>query len=394
MRIKLIYACAFAFGLAVFFSVPNALANEAPDAEPLEPEFLCPRTENLSMPGLCPAQGRGQEEVQLRAFELSLELPELPAVEIGYNPNALSQSRYARVNADTPVYASPESGAAGEEPLRLLGLGINAGFIFVTLDDLVIYEGQEWFQINRGEFVRREDIALTEASQFGGVTFEEAIERPFAWMVATVNPLKTPGGDINYDVRPLRRYDTVQIYNTFNIDGWDWYQVGPNQWIEQRAVSVLEMYDRPEEVSGRWIAVNLYEQTLSAYEDDELVYATLISSGLDAWPTNLGVFQIYAQLESDGMTGAFAEDQSDYYYLENVPWTQYFDGAIALHGAYWHDGFGYQRSHGCVNLSPTDAKWIYDWAEKETWVWVFDPENPDDPILYPKDPEVEASDAN
>ena len=40
----------------------------------------------------------------------------------------------------------------------------------------------------------------------------------------------------------------------------------------------------------------------------------------------------------------------------------YFDGDIGLHGTYWHDGFGYRQSHGCVNLSVTDAKWLYEWA--------------------------------
>jgi len=48
-----------------------------------------------------------------------------------------------------------------------------------------------------------------------------------------------------------------------------------------------------------------------------------------------------------------------------VPWTMYFDDQIALHGAYWHDGFGFRRSHGCVNLTITDAHWLFHWAESE-----------------------------
>jgi len=47
----------------------------------------------------------------------------------------------------------------------------------------------------------------------------------------------------------------------------------------------------------------------------------------------------------------------DFYSLEEVPWTMFFDEGRALHGAYWHDSFGYRRSHSCVNLSITDAKW-------------------------------------
>jgi len=40
----------------------------------------------------------------------------------------------------------------------------------------------------------------------------------------------------------------------------------------------------------------------------------------------------------------------------------YFYRGYGLHGAYWHDGFGYPRSRGCINLSPRDARWLFDWA--------------------------------
>ena len=84
------------------------------------------------------------------------------------------------------------------------------------------------------------------------------------------------------------------------------------------------------------------------------------------------------------MRGAFTADWSDYYYLEDVPWTMYYDEARALHGAYWHNGFGYARSHGCVNLGPGDALWLYNWASIGDWVYVWDPSGrtPEDPSLY------------
>ena len=52
-------------------------------------------------------------------------------------------------------------------------------------------------------------------------------------------------------------------------------------------------------------------------------------------------------------------DSPLWYYLEDVEWTQYFFGAYALHAAYWHNSFGFTRSHGCVNLTISDAKWLY-----------------------------------
>ena len=39
---------------------------------------------------------------------------------------------------------------------------------------------------------------------------------------------------------------------------------------------------------------------------------------------------------------------------------------LALHTAYWHDKFGTPRSHGCLNLAPWDARWLYFWSDP--WV--------------------------
>ena len=84
------------------------------------------------------------------------------------------------------------------------------------------------------------------------------------------------------------------------------------------------------------------------------------------------------------MTGAFEADRSDYYYLDKVPWTMYFDGARALHAAYWRTMFGFPQSHGCVNLSPGDAHFLFDWANEGDWVYVWDPsgQTPTDPSKY------------
>ena len=52
----------------------------------------------------------------------------------------------------------------------------------------------------------------------------------------------------------------------------------------------------------------------------------------------------------------------DPYDVDRVPYVLYFHDDEALHAAYWHDGFGTPASHGCVNLSLADARWLFDWA--------------------------------
>ena len=156
--------------------------------------------------------------------------------------------------------------------------------------------------------------------------------------------------------------------------------------IEHRFIArVIPNYTRPEGVPvDKWIEVNLYEQTLSAYENGKLVFATLISSGTPPFYTKPGVFQVYKKLEFDPMYGTFELDRSDYYYLEEVPYIMYYDDLRALHGAYWQTLLGYQRSHGCVNLSVADSHWLYDWANEGDYVYVWDPsgETPTDPSFY------------
>jgi hypothetical protein len=121
---------------------------------------------------------------------------------------------------------------------------------------------------------------------------------------------------------------------------------------------------RPEGVRARdkWIHVDLDEQALVAYEGDRPVMATLVSSGKGAeFATPKGLFQIREKHISTTMRGA--DPDEGYYEVEEVPWTQFYHDAFALHGAYWHDDFGKTRSHGCTNIAPVDARWLFYWTE-------------------------------
>jgi hypothetical protein len=181
-----------------------------------------------------------------------------------------------------------------------------------------------------------------------------------AWVLIPSFPSPYPGASGDSSRPRLERYTRVNIFEVVEVDGWRWYLVGPDAWIQQTNVAKIVFTEKPEGVKGRWVAVDLYEQVLVAYDEDTPIYATLISSGLPDWATNEGTFQTYWRLANGYMTGA--EGQSDYYLVEGVPYTMYFDQSISLHGTYWHDGFGYRHSHGCVNMTITDAKWLFEWT--------------------------------
>lgn len=118
--------------------------------------------------------------------------------------------------------------------------------------------------------------------------------------------------------------------------------------------------------SDRWIEIILKEQRLIAHEGDSIFMNTLISSGKYG-RTRTGTFSIWTKLRSTKMSGGVGRN---YYYLPNVPCVMYFDGAIGLHGTYWHNNFGHPMSHGCVNMKTPDACQLFDWVSVGTRVLV------------------------
>lgn len=113
----------------------------------------------------------------------------------------------------------------------------------------------------------------------------------------------------------------------------------------------------------RWVDVDLATQILTAFEGNTPVFYTLVSTGRGGAPelsTPVGEHRVWAKLLSTKMDNL--EDVEHAYSLEDVPYVQFFSKGVALHGAFWHDDFGKKRSHGCVNLSPEDARHLFEWS--------------------------------
>ena len=110
-----------------------------------------------------------------------------------------------------------------------------------------------------------------------------------------------------------------------------------------------------------WIDVDLSSQMTYAMVGDQVSNSFLVSTGL--WPnlTVTGVYRIYVKYRSADMYGAD-------YYLSGVPYIMYFYKGYGLHGTFWHSNFGNPMSHGCINLRPTDAGWLFDFAQVGTVV--------------------------
>ena len=153
-----------------------------------------------------------------------------------------------------------------------------------------------------------------------------------------------------------------RVYHRLERPEWE-----EPRYLKSWFVGVAERIDPPFAVAEGepWVHIDLGEQTLVLYRGTEPVYATLVSTGLDGHGTPTGVFRIHKKMLSDTMADLGPDAGDESYRIQDVPWTQYFAGSVALHAAFWHGRFGIERSHGCVNLAPGDAAQVFagTWPE-------------------------------
>ena len=160
-----------------------------------------------------------------------------------------------------------------------------------------------------------------------------------------------------------------------NGHGYGYGAYGELYWADGAAFKVLTDADvapiHPDvDPNDKRIEANLDYQTLSCYEGTKEVYFCRISSGIGYDPgtgqldeklaTPVGNLLTHWKIISLNMTaGTFQSGYS----TPAVPWTTMISGdGVAVHGAFWHNAFGEKRSHGCINVSPEDAKWIFRWT--------------------------------
>jgi hypothetical protein len=250
-------------------------------------------------------------------------------------------------------------------PAKLLQARLN-GDVFLALDRLESAGAHRYYRTVRGRYVSARDVEPRSVPEMHGEVLRGGKKLPWAFVDAE--------GEAPLFREQRGRFDKVGIaaaHGSFPLRAvrsrrGARYAVGPGKFAVPLArVRVARARPRPSQVSARekWIHVDLSEQVLVAYEGDRAVFVTLISSGKedDLHATQTGLFYIRDKHLSVTMRGDDPMDGP--YEVGEVPWTQYYSRGYALHGAYWHDSFGKPRSHGCTNLAPADARWLFYWTD-------------------------------
>lgn len=176
-------------------------------------------------------------------------------------------------------------------------------------------------------------------------------------------------------------------------DGQPWYRLHDELLEEEYHVPAAHLRpfhddelnpitpDLPWE--AKRIEISLTRQTLVAYENDQAVLTTRISSGIpDGGSTPNGIstntpsgqFNVESKMPSKHMGNGQLTGAPDATTLPGVPWTCFFKipPGYALHGTYWHNNFGTRMSHGCVNLRNEDALWLFRWTHPKVFFPIQD----------------------
>ncbi len=270
-------------------------------------------------------------------------------------------------------------GEGGPSGTAIAARYLDRGFM-VASNGVEVRAFRYFVRTTGGRYIKQSQLEERSGSDFHGVELGEERQLPVAWAVRTSRPwVKTEDaeGNVSFhedeEAEPIERQTFLEGWTErSNMGGQVMHAIGNDQYLRAWFASVAERIDRPQEVAEDepWVHVDLSEQTLVLYHGDTPVYATLVSTGIEDNETPTGIFEIRDKHVTNTMANIGPDASSDRYRIEDVPWTQYFEGSFALHAAFWHTRFGMPRSHGCVNMAPTDAHRVFQdtWPElPESW---------------------------
>ena len=202
--------------------------------------------------------------------------------------------------------------------------------------------------------------AIPETGVVGEITI------PYADSFWAINRSPTPGPRLYY---ASTHWITAMVID--QRDGSPWYKAYDNlnnshyytrtDWVRIIPAADLTLTSPGVAESDKHIEISLDRQILLAFESNVPVHASRVATGKPHYETPTGSFRTFHKRPTYHMTGG--ADITSTFDLPGVPWDSYFtDSGAAMHGTYWHNDYGHPHSHGCVNMTPEDARWIYRWT--------------------------------
>ncbi|WP_438019217.1 L,D-transpeptidase family protein [Sorangium sp. So ce315] len=273
------------------------------------------------------------------------------------------------------LYGRPAPGLAGDrrapDALVLGRARTRSGFALLSTFD---HDGRLFGLTTDLAVLPLDRTRVVRPSAFTGLRLAEDAALPVAFAKRRRAARLVPAARGGFTSAPLRFREAIPLTGASrSVGGVDHLEARDGSLV--RADDVVRIDPLPRApawaVRGRkWIDVSINQQSLVAYEGTRPVFVTLVSTGADGlgdWKTTRstiqGLFRIHTKHVTVTMDGD--EEDEDPFDFRDVPFVQYFTEGFAFHAAYWHDDFGTPRSHGCINLAPLDAAWLFEWTTPE-----------------------------
>jgi len=244
---------------------------------------------------------------------------------------------------------------------------------FIAVDKSFGWNNRLWYKTTSGLVAPSDRMYIAKPPDSQGIEVPAGVKQ-----VGFITAAKAVKYEYNAEKKTVTPVGSIARLSAFGLTGATasvstviYRQTTEGWWMKGIDGTFTEPGPPPPDLAPgeKWIDVNLTRKTLVAFEGDKLYYAAVVSPGKKSkkkekdHSTVQGTFRIrekHLAVTMDG-DGAVAGDLP--YSIEDVPYVEYFERSYALHGAFWHNNFGHDMSHGCVNLSPLDAKKLFFWSE-------------------------------
>jgi lipoprotein-anchoring transpeptidase ErfK/SrfK len=252
----------------------------------------------------------------------------------------------------------------------LLARRLVQGF-YIAVDREFEWGSRSWYKTTKGMVTPKDRFVAVEGSSFHGVELNEERALPLAFVYGTRDSrprYRVEHGSAR-QVGTLAKLQPVHLTGEkLELAGHSYLQTAEQDYVQADQVRVASAPAQlPANLAAdeRWVSVDLRTQTLVALVGERPVYATLISSGKETNDVTTdhrspsGEWTIREKHITTTMDGDGSAAGDLPYSIEDVPYVMYFEGSYALHGAFWHRNYGVRMSHGCINLAPLDAKYLF-----------------------------------
>lgn len=247
----------------------------------------------------------------------------------------------------------------------------------IAIDRTFAWAGRTWHRTTMGLVAPADSVGMVKASDFKGVELTGDWQLPVAFaMVANAGVYESKDKKSFKGTKDkLKRQSAIRLlaptaagFEEVKQGGLTWLPTADGRWVRAMDVVKVEKVAPPPDLKPgeKWVDVSIKGQWLVAYEGEKPVFTTLVSTGRDGtnekgrFATVQGSYRVREKHVAATMDG---DTSGELYSIEDVPYIQYFHTSYAVHGAFWHADFGRVRSHGCVNMSPLDAKRMFFWTE-------------------------------